>query len=540
MNSRTWLAVVLCIGIWFVYIEWFAPPPPSMDPSTGKVATTQSSAESPQTTPTISAGGPQKSEVFGAFSGLTLLPKTLETKSLVSIFSAQGGKLADVRAKSHRESLKKDAAFVPILDPAKSHFNLATLFTDKRLEKLSWSDYSVTEMGANSAQFKASEGAIQIQKNYELMDASPWMNATITLRLPEAGDWGAVLIPVGSTEPKYDANTPIDSWEVVAYQNDKVTRKTMDGLDIEDQLMQGANSRWIAFGNRYFTTAVVNDSELNPDIVFVKKHGFSGVYFKFPLSSKEAGQLIELKFQYYLGGKDYTELAKVPGLKSLIDYGMFSVFAYPLLELLQFFYRFFHNYGLSIILLTIVVRLIFYPLSAKSYRSMKAMQKLQPQIAALKLKYKDDMTKMNQEQMALFKTHKVNPMGGCLPMLVQLPVFIALYAVLGNSIELYHAPFFGWIQDLSSKDPYYVYPVLMGLAMLVQTKLTPQTMADPMQQKMMYLMPVVFTFIMLNLPSGLTLYIFLSTLLGIIQQYSIQQSKDKTTPIIAAQVSKET
>ena len=159
---------------------------------------------------------------------------------------------------------------------------------------------------------------------------------------------------------------------------------------------------------------------------------------------------------------------------------------------------------------------------------MKKMQKLQPQLKAMREKYKDDPQRMNQEQMAMFRAHKVNPMGGCLPMLVQLPVFFALYTLLSNSIELFQAPFFGWIQDLSDKDPYYIFPVLMGLAMLGQQKMTPTAGMDPMQAKMMMFMPIIFTFIMLNLPSGLTLYIFLSTLLGILQQWVINREPSST------------
>jgi YidC/Oxa1 family membrane protein insertase len=189
-----------------------------------------------------------------------------------------------------------------------------------------------------------------------------------------------------------------------------------------------------------------------------------------------------------------------------------------------------HNYGVAIILLTVLVRLLFYPLTLKSQKSMKAMQRLQPQIASLKEKYKDEPAKMQQEQMALFKTHKVNPMGGCLPMLVQLPVFIALYAVLGNSIELFQAPFFGWIQDLSTKDPYYIYPVLMGVSMFVQQKLTPAVGMDPAQQKVMMFMPVLFSGMMINLPSGLTMYIFVSTLLGIFQQVMMKDKNAASSP----------
>jgi YidC/Oxa1 family membrane protein insertase len=166
---------------------------------------------------------------------------------------------------------------------------------------------------------------------------------------------------------------------------------------------------------------------------------------------------------------------------------------------------------------------------------MKAMQKLQPQINALKEKYKDDAQKFGQEQLALFRAHKVNPAGGCLPILVQLPVFIALYAVLQNSIELFHAPFFGWVQDLSAKDPYYVFPALMGVSMFVQQKMTPAAGMDPTQQKILLLMPVIFSVVMLNLPSGLTAYIFLSTLLGILQQLLMNREQGKdTAPLVTA------
>jgi YidC/Oxa1 family membrane protein insertase len=276
---------------------------------------------------------------------------------------------------------------------------------------------------------------------------------------------------------------------------------------------------WSGFGNRYFSTVLINESTINPDVVFTKGSDFTGVILRYPIVPKAGQKEVQFKFTVFSGPKDYAELSKYKGLKSLIDYGTFSFVAYPLLAVLKFFYRLIPNYGIAIILLTIAVRLVFYPLSAKSAQSMKAMQKLQPQLQALREKYKDDMTRFNQEQMALFKTHKVNPMGGCLPMLVQLPVFIALYAVLSNSIELFHAPFFGWIHDLSTKDPFYVFPILMGISMFIQQKMTPTAGMDPLQAKILLAMPVIFSFVMLNLPSGLTIYIFLSTVLGIVQQW---------------------
>ena len=220
-----------------------------------------------------------------------------------------------------------------------------------------------------------------------------------------------------------------------------------------------------------------------------------------------------------------------------VDFGWFDIIAKPMLSLLNFFYSFLGNYGLAIILVTILTKIVFWPLTRKSYKSMKQMQKLQPQIMKIREKYKGDKTRMNQEVMQLYKTYKVNPMGGCLPMVVQIPVFIAFYKVLGASIELRHAPFMLWIDDLSAPDrlnigfhiPYVdglpVLTLLMGASMFIQQKMTPTT-GDPTQAKMMMMMPIVFTFMFINFPSGLVLYWFVNNLLGIGQQYLTNKRKD--------------
>jgi YidC/Oxa1 family membrane protein insertase len=192
--------------------------------------------------------------------------------------------------------------------------------------------------------------------------------------------------------------------------------------------------------------------------------------------------------------------------------------------LLNIFFSVFKNYGVAIILLTVVVRLILYPITFKSMKSMKDMQKIQPLITEIREKYKDDKEKMNQEVMRLYQSHKINPLGGCLPLLLQLPIFIALYKALFVAIELRQSPFCLWIKDLSEMDPYYVTPIVMGLSYFLQQKMTP-TSADPTQQKMMMLMPVVFTVIFLNLPSGLVLYFFVSNLLSIAQQVYMNKIK---------------
>jgi YidC/Oxa1 family membrane protein insertase len=209
-----------------------------------------------------------------------------------------------------------------------------------------------------------------------------------------------------------------------------------------------------------------------------------------------------------------------------IDFGFFAFLAVPILRGLQFFYSYIPNYGVGIILLTLVIRLLTFPLQYKSFKSMKKMQKLQPEMAKVKEKYQDDPQRMQKETMELFKKHGANPMGGCLPMLLQMPVFLAFYKVLYSAIELVGAPFVGWVHDLSAKDPYFVLPILMTLSMVLQQKLTPAATVDKTQKMMMSLMPVIFGFFMISLPSGLVLYMFVSTLFGIGQQMLVYRMID--------------
>jgi YidC/Oxa1 family membrane protein insertase len=225
-------------------------------------------------------------------------------------------------------------------------------------------------------------------------------------------------------------------------------------------------------------------------------------------------------YRLYLGPKLAAALQPLGAdLSRVIDYGWFTPIAKPLLAFLKAIYRVTGNYGLAIIVLTTLVKGAFWPLSAKSFQSMQKMKDLQPKMAKLKERYANDRERLNMEVMQLYKTHKVNPLGGCLPMVLQIPVFFALYRVLLSSIELRHAPFLLWITDLSSKDPYYVTPLIMGATMFLQQRLTPATGTDPMQQKMMqYGMPAIFTFMFLNFPSGLVVYWLVNNVLSIVQQ----------------------
>jgi YidC/Oxa1 family membrane protein insertase len=238
---------------------------------------------------------------------------------------------------------------------------------------------------------------------------------------------------------------------------------------------------------------------------------------KMVLESTQPYDLLDTYFIF--AKKNYDTLEQLgDNLHLAVDFGILGVIAVPLLRGLQFFYKYIPNYGVAIVLLTIFIRLLLFPLQYKSYASMKKMQKVQPELTKLKEKYKDDPQKMQKETMDLFKRAGANPLGGCFPLLLQMPVFFAFYRVLYGAVELIGAPFFGWIGDLSVKDPYYVLPVLMAAAMLLQTKLNPSAGADPNQKRIMLFMPLIFGVIMKDLPSGLVLYIFVSTIFGIIQQ----------------------
>lgn len=303
-----------------------------------------------------------------------------------------------------------------------------------------------------------------------------------------------------------------------------------------DQPYRGAfaQAHIAALGEHYFSLAMVDHSDVIPelDVAVDTATRVALAKMSYPVINRAS----EYKISYigFAGPKDTDILKSIdPRMTDLVDFGWFSWLAIILFDILRWLNSVVGNWGVAIILLTILVRIFVLPFHMMSYKSMKAMQTIQPQIKALREKYKDDQQTLNREMMAFMKEHKVNPMGGCLPMLLQFPVFIALYRVFGQSIDLYQAPFAFWIQDLSLKDPYYVLPVVMGVVFFFQTKITPSTM-DPAQQKVMMIMPVMFSFFMAGLPSALTLYMCVSTIFGFIQQLYVMRDNNKNNQATAS------
>ena len=277
-----------------------------------------------------------------------------------------------------------------------------------------------------------------------------------------------------------------------------------------------------AAGTKYFGTALIDQSDISGQFYFLSQNQKLYGVLGHKIFNKKQDFL--LSYSLFLGPKSLSLLSgHHPHLKDWVDFGWFGSLARMILKILRFFYSLAGNWGVSIILLTLLVRFSLLPLVLSSHRSMEVMKVIQPEIKKIREKFKKDPQRMNQEVMALMKAHKANPLGGCLPMLLQIPVFWALWKALGSSYSLYRSPFVFWIQDLSWKDPFYVLPVLIGGLMFLQQKLSPAALSREMARAMQIL-PVFITLFMVNLPSGLTLYVLISSLFGILQQIYLNKA----------------
>ncbi len=376
-------------------------------------------------------------------------------------------------------------------------------------------------------------GGIKIEKKVTLQGASNLFKVDVNIDRPAADGSNVWLewthfIPGEVAHRRYDSDNFLllnDAQRIVHVKSDGFAQGVVD---------QGSNS-WAGFNSQYFMSVLI-PSVKGTSNTRVGRDG--DIYFVRTLSTPTGGS-----FEVYAGPKDSRVLAKLPHLlERSIDLGLFSFLAFPLLSLISVFHDWLGNYGLAIILLTLVIKALFLPLTQKSFKSMRAMQEIQPEMKALRERIKDP-TQLNQEVMALYRRKGVNPLGGCLPMLIQLPVFLGLYNALLNSIELRHSPFALWITDLSTPEalhiagiPVPVMVLLMGLSMYVQQATTPPV-GDPQQQKIMKFMPIVFTamFIIFPMPSGLVLYWFVSNIISIIQQVYLKRA-EAAAPMYATAV----
>lgn len=316
-----------------------------------------------------------------------------------------------------------------------------------------------------------------------------------------------------------------------AYSSQKTNYKKYKFEEMtKDNLSVNTKQGWVAVLQHYFVSAWIPNQK-------VENHLYTQAYnsdnlvsigYRGPVTQIANDSTKTITSQLWLGPKLQQEMAAVaPNLDLTIDYGWAWFIAKPLFLLLEFIHKLVHNWGLAVIGVTLVVKAILYPLTRAQYTSMAKMRMLQPRIQEMRERFGDDRQRMSQEMMELYKKEKVNPLGGCLPILLQMPIFIALYWTFLEAVELRQAPFFGWIQDLAAPDPYYILPLIYGASMFFLQKMSPTPVADPVQQKVMLLMPVIFTFFFLNFPSGLVLYWIASNIITIVQQQLIYRELEK-------------
>lgn len=334
---------------------------------------------------------------------------------------------------------------------------------------------------------------------------------------------GAMVNWVRVLNAEKDGSSRLGFTGPAAYSEGKLHEVKLKSLD-KEAVTFAQDVSWAGYEEKYFMASFIKRNKSDVLTAKLARYGNAVVVSSYDRweSGAPSGELLYAA-SLFCGPKDIDILKPLGmNLEKAIHFGMFDIIAKPLLYALKYINKITHNYGLAIIIITVFLKVIFFPLTHKSYKSMKSLKDLQPQMEALRKKYKGDRERLNMETINLYRSYKVNPLGGCLPLLVQFPIFIAFYWVLMGSIELRHSPFVFWIKDLSAHDPYYITPILMGASMFIQQKMTP-TAADPTQAKVMLAMPIVFTAMFLNFPAGLVIYWLVNNVLQIFQQLYIDK-----------------
>ncbi len=470
----------------------------------------------------------------------------VDTPLYKAIFTNVGPTIRSFKLKKYFKTTDPDSPLIELISLEKNMGNYLLInFEDPSKNQNENITYQVEQeairLGPESSpkdlvlSSKTSNG-LSIKQNFRFFPDQYWIELWIEV-VNQSGDpvKGAFRADLKAIPPKHKAS--YYSYVGLALLLDDKLKQVKIKKASEEKILNG-QINWIAYENDFFISAVIPEKQ--SEAIFkgrlLESGLLHGTYLP-PSISLMPSQQVSSQYTLYFGPRDLGILKEHgKNLDRAVNFGWTDIIARPLLYVLRFFYKYIHNYGVSIILLTILVKILFWPLTHKSYKSMKEMQKLQPIMAKMREKYKNDKQKLNKEMMGLYKTYKVNPMGGCLPMVIQIPVFFALFRILGSAIELRQSPFVLWINDLSAPDrlfslpfkipymsPPYGIPVLtllMGASMFLQQKMTP-TPGDPSQAKIMMFLPIIFTFMFINFPSGLVLYWFVNNILSIGQQYRI-------------------
>jgi YidC/Oxa1 family membrane protein insertase len=526
MDKRTIIVLVLTMAMLFVFQTYFMPKQAPQQPETQTQTAPQGEAPKPAAkadaartapgTPPPSAAAPQPAQKKAT--------KTfaVSTPYLDVMLTDLGGGISSVKLKSYKAAVKGTEEKEIIEDVSPYVYNPAihqngsfdrTQFTaDKAGLTVKDSPASITMTGTL-------ENGTKLKKTYTFYPDTYTIGLSVEVEESKAqGVQADFAVISDKKDSSYVFKGPF-----------VFDGKSLNQIEsIKETLNFNKNYQYAGFDEGFFTFIYIPSEDKKPALSIGKTDKNIPYIRLAPAGNKIAGKL-------FFGPKKTNVLASLNvRAEKIIDFGWFDVIAKPMVWLLDFFNRFTHNYGIDIILLTILIKIIFHPLSVMSFKNMAKMQAVQPEIKKLQEKYKNDKARLNQELMQIYKSRGVNPMSGCLPMLPQIPVFFALYKALSGAIELRHAPFLWWINDLSAPEdlfsftvmgytiPIRLLPLIMGVTQVIQQKMTP-TSTDPMQQKMMMFMPIVFTFIFWSFPSGLVLYWLVYNVASIAQQYYINR-----------------
>ena len=524
MDKRTLIALLLAMIILFGFQYFFSPPPPANGPQQsgqpqkqdGQPAKT--AGEPATTAPTASLPAATEKKVTKQV--------TVDTPIMTATFTDLGGAITSVKLKGYKETVEGDKPKELFEDispyrymPAILQTTNGTTVTDTTLFTADRENVTVRDKPETITFTGTLTNGKKVKKSYTFSPNTYTVDLSIEA---EGGDQARTYADFAlvslKEKPSYVFKGPFT-------YDDKKKLEQIESLDKPINVNKSYN--FAGFDAGYFSFIWIPEDGTKPDLQVIKINDTpvdrvtvdkSTIRGKMAFVPNKAGVLKQV----------------YPNAEKIVDFGWFDIVAKPMLWGMNFANRFTKNYGIDIILLTILIKIIFYPLSLKSYKSMKEMQKLQPMIAKLREKYKDDREKLNKEMMSIYKTKGINPLGGCLPMVIQIPVFFALYKVLMQAIEFRHAPFMLWINDLAAPEdlftfhvagyalPIRILPLIMGITMVIQQKMTPTT-ADPMQNKMMMFMPIFFTFLFWGFPSGLVLYWLVNNVISIGQQYYINK-----------------
>ncbi|MDD5204486.1 MAG: membrane protein insertase YidC [Desulfobacterales bacterium] len=549
MEKRTIFAFVLSFAVLLAWSFFFSPK--EEQPRKQEPAVTQKeesapkpAVKSPEPTAPRAVEPPAKESVAAPFG-----PKEVfvETPLYQAVLSNEGGTITSFKLKNYRVTPDPGSPPVELLlshaggerDAMTASFEPAPIREQRDIFYRVSEERIEVQTGGSPKELTfhgRSPDGINVTKTYRFHPDRYPIDLTITAK-NESGSRinGHFRASVRNTPPA-DKQSYYAFNGVALFKNKDL--QELDPDDLKEGQSIAGRIQWVAYETDYFMTAFIPN-----DVTEASFHGRNAASGALvadltgPALPLEPGDQAAAGYTFYFGPRELSILKELNvNLDAAIDFGWTDVIAKPLLYALRFFQQYVGNYGIAIILLTVLIKILFWPLTHKSYKSMKEMQKIQPLMAKLREKYKGNREQMNKEMMALYRTYKVNPMGGCLPMVIQIPVFFALFRILGSAIELRHAPFLWWINDLSAPDrlfsfpfeipfmtPPYGIPVLtlfMGASMFIQQKMTP-TPGDATQAKIMMLMPIIFTVMFINFPSGLVLYWLVNNVLSIGQQYRI-------------------